>query len=190
MKIIRSRKAIVCALLAASLSSFAACAEASWFSDRAEARAKKETAIQTPALPRVEVAVVKRLTTVQQGISTTATLEALEEVIVKPKVTGRVENIAVGKNDEVDVGDTLVLLDSRDQEAEYNSLKAQVAVSKAELETSKVDLADAKRELDRYGRLRKSGYATQQEYDTRNTTYQAAVASKAKAEAQDRKSVV
>ncbi len=184
MKGIRSRKIVLCALLAAALSSLAASAEASWFSDRAEARAKKDAAVPAKQLPRVEVAVVKRRTAVQQGISTTATLEALEEVIVKPKVTGRVDNIAVEKSDLVDIGDVLVLLDSRDQEAEYNSLQAQVAVSKAELESSKVTLADAKREYDRYGRLRKSGYATQQEYDTRSTTYQAAVAAKAKAEAQ------
>ncbi len=183
MKRIRNSKFVLSALLAVILSGFATGAQASWFSDRAEAARKKEE-ILTSNLPRVEVAVVKRLTTVQQGISTTATLESLEEVVVKPKVTGRVESIAVAKGDRVEVGDTLVLLDSRDQEAEYNSLKAQVAVSKAELKSSNVTLADAKREYDRYSRLLKSGYATQQEYDTRSTTYQAAVASQAKAEAQ------
>ncbi len=183
MKRVRNRKFVLPALLAAVFLSLTASAEASWFSDRAEAARKKEE-IPTSNLPRVEVAVVKRLTSVQQGISTTATLESLEEVIVKPKVTGRVESIVVTKGDRVEVGDTLVLLDSRDQKAEYNSLKAQVAVSKAELKSSDVTLADAKREYDRYSRLLKSGYATQQEYDTRSTTYQAAVASQAKAEAQ------
>ncbi len=183
MKRIRKGKIVLLALLTAAFSSLAVSAQASWFSDRAEAARKKEE-IPTSNLPRVEVAVVKRLTSVQQGISTTATLESLEEVIVKPKVTGRVENIVVAKGDRVEVGDTLVHLDSRDQEAEYNSLKAQVAVSKAELKSSNVTLADAKREYDRYSRLLKSGYATQQEYDTRSTTYQAAVASQAKAEAQ------
>ncbi len=183
MKRIRKGKIVLLALLTAVLSSFAVSAQASWFSDRAEAARKKEE-VPTSNLPRVEVAVVKRLTTVQQGISTTATLESLEEVVVKPKVTGRVESIVVTKGDRVEDGDTLVVLDSRDQKAEYNSLSAQVAVSKAELKSSNVTLADAKREYDRYSRLLKSGYATQQEYDTRSTTYQAAVASQAKAEAQ------
>ena len=157
---------------------------AAWFGPRAEAPAKQPDAPVSAPRPRVEVAVVKRLSSVQQGINTTSTLQALEEVILNPKVTGRIDNLVVAKGDLVEAGDTLVVLDSRNQEAEYNSMQAQVAVSKAELSQSAVTLADAKRELDRYGRLRKSGYATQQEYDTRSTTYQAAVAANAKAAAQ------
>ena len=157
---------------------------AAWFGPRAEAPAKQPDAPVSAPRPRVEVADVKRLSSVQQGINTTSTLQALEEVILNPKVTGRIDNLVVAKGDLVEAGDTLVVLDSRNQEAEYNSMQAQVAVSKAELSQSAVTLADAKRELDRYGRLRKSGYATQQEYDTRSTTYQAAVAANAKAAAQ------
>ncbi len=145
---------------------------------------KKEAAAPAPAIPRVEVVVVKRLSGVQQGINTTSTLAALEEVIVNPKVTGRIRTIDVEKGAHVKAGDTLIKLDDRSQVAEYNSMKAQVAVSKAELAQSRVTLADAKRELDRYSRLRSSGYATQQEYDTRSTTYQAARAAEAKAAAQ------
>ena len=40
----------------------------------------------------------------------------------------------------------------------------------AEAEQSKAELEDAAREYERYGRLRKQGYATQQEYDSRATT--------------------
>ena len=134
-------------------------------------------------LPKVDVVVVKHISKLEQGINTTSTIAALEEVTLIPKVTGRVSNIAVDKGDFVEGGDTLVVLDSRTQEAEYDSLNAQVAVNKAELAQAKVSLADAKREFDRYSRLRKSGYATQQEYDTRSTTYQAAVAAEAKAAA-------
>lgn len=164
-----------CAALAVAL--FAAPASAALFS-------RPATAAPTPALPRVEVAVVKRLTSVSQGITTTSTLQPLEEVIVVPKVTARIDSIHVEKGDRVEAGEPLILLDSRSPAAEYNSIKAQVAVSKAEQAQAKVTLADAKRELDRYTRLRKSGYATQQEFDTRSTTYQAAVAAEAKAAAQ------
>lgn len=180
MKFAKLKVYLLPALLAAALSPLCGSAAAAWFGSRAEARAKQPVA----PLPRVEVAVVKRLSSVQQGITTTSTLQALEEVILNPKVTGRIDNLVVAKGDLVEAGDTLVVLDSRNQEAEYNSMQAQVAVSKAELSQSAVTLADAKRELDRYGRLRKSGYATQQEYDARSTTYQAAVAANAKAAAQ------
>ncbi|MBP3753145.1 MAG: efflux RND transporter periplasmic adaptor subunit [Pyramidobacter sp.] len=150
---------------------------------RAEAKSKTPPP-PAPTLPRVEVAVVKRLSTVHQGINTTSTLAALEEVIVNPKVTGRIQSIAAKKGAHVKKGDALIVLDSRTQTAEYNSMKAQVAVAKAELAQSKVSLANAQREYERYSRLRKSGYATQQEYDTRSTTHQAAKAAEAKAAAQ------
>ena len=148
------------------------------------ADAKTKTPPPAPALPRVEVAVVRRLSAVHQGITTTSTLTALEEVIVNPKVTGRIQTISAQKGAHVKAGDTLIVLDSRNQTAEYNSMKAQVAVAKADLAQSRVSLANATRELERYTRLRKSGYATQQEFDTRNTTHQAAKAAEAKAAAQ------
>lgn len=181
-------KYLLPALLAVLVTTACDSAQAAWFSTKkAQAKAQKETVTATQpkkALPRVEVAVVKRMSSLSQGITTTSTLEAYDEVIVNPKVTGRISNILAEKGDMVEAGDILIVLDSRSQEADYASLQAQVAVSKAEREQAKVSLADAKRELDRYGRLRKSGYATQQEYDTRSTTYQAAVAAEAKAGAQ------
>lgn len=181
-------KYLLPALLAVLLTTACDSAQAAWFSTKkAQAKAQKETVTATQpkkSLPRVEVAVVKRMSSLSQGINTTSTIEAYDEVIVNPKVTGRISNILAEKGDMVEAGDILIVLDSRSQEADYASLQAQVAVSKAEREQAKVSLADAKRELDRYGRLRKSGYATQQEYDTRSTTYQAAVAAEAKAGAQ------
>ena len=178
---LKKRTALLALLLAGVLSS-AGGAEASWFSTSAEAKANSKAA--AAPLPRVEVAAAKRQDKVEQGLSTTSTLKAFEEVVLIPKVTGRVENIVAEKGDYVMVGEILAVLDHRSQEAQYESLKAQVAVARAELAQSKVNLADAQREFDRYSRLRKSGYATQQEYDTRSTTYQAAKASCAKAEAQ------
>ena len=151
--------------------------------DKAEAatvEAKKEVV----AKPRVEVVVVKLRDKVETGISTTSTIEAIQEVHIIPKVVGRVDRILVKKGDIVNQGDVLVKLDAKSEQAQYNSLKAQVAVDKASHAQSKVSLADAKREYERYSRLLKTGYATQQEYDTRNTTYQAAQAATEQAAAQ------
>jgi len=169
-------------LLALALLTLAAPASAALFSK--DAKAKTQAPPPAPTLPRVEVAVVKRLSSVHQGIPTTSTLAALEEVLVNPKVTGRIQKIHAKEGDHVKAGDIIITLDSRTQTAEYNSMKAQVAVAKAELAQSKVSLANAQREYERYSRLRKSGYATQQEFDTRSTTYQAAKAAEAKAAAQ------
>lgn len=119
MKFAKVGKYLLPALLAAALPGPCGPAAAAWFGSRAEARAKQPAA----PLPRVEVAVVKRLSSVQQGINTTSTLQALEEVILNPKVTGRIDNLVVAKGDLVEAGDTLVVLDSRNQEAEYNSIQ-------------------------------------------------------------------
>ncbi|MGI6075651.1 MAG: efflux RND transporter periplasmic adaptor subunit [Pyramidobacter sp.] len=187
MKFFRARKLLILALSALAVA--ASCrAEAALFGMDGKKNAAQAAVMAEEArksrLPRVEVAVVSRLTRAEQGISTTSTLKPYEEVVVIPKVTGRIARRSVAKGDAVKSGDLLMVLDSRNQKAEYASLQAQVAVKKAELEQSKVTLADAKRELDRYGRLRKSGYATQQEYDTRSTAYRSALAAKAKAAAQ------
>ena len=177
-----NRKMVLPALLLISVFSFNSSAAAGWFGSAAEAKAKN--AASSAPLPRVEVAVARHQDKVEQGLSTTSTIKAFEEVVMISKVTARVENLVAEKGDYVMVGEILAVLEHRSEEAQYESLKAQVAVARAELAQSKVSLADAQREFDRYSRLRKSGYATQQEYDTRSTTYQAAKASCAKAEAQ------
>ena len=180
MNFLKNKSMVSAVLLFAVMS--AGTANASWFSDPAEAKAKAKT--PADPLPRVEVSMVRRQDKVEQGLSTTSTIAALEEVVVISKVTGRVENIVVEKGDYVEAGETLAILDHRAQEAQYESLRAQVAVATAQLAQSKVTMTDAKREFDRYSRLRKSGYATQQEYDARSTTYQAAKAAYASAQAQ------
>ena len=173
---------VLLALLALS----AVPANAALFGKKTETEAAQaaEAAAEAVAKPRVEVVVVKLRDKVETGIATTSTIEAIEEVYVIPKVTGRVEEILVKKGDAVKKGDVLARLDAKSEKAQYNSLKAQVAVNKAQHAQSKVSLADAKREYERYSRLLKTGYATQQEYDTRSTTYQAAQAAAEQAAAQ------
>ena len=96
------------ALLAFAAVTCAAPASAALFK-RADAKTKNAPA-PAPArsLPRVEVAVVKRLSSVQQGINTTSTIAALEEVIVNPKVTGRIQKIHAKEGDHVKAGDIII----------------------------------------------------------------------------------
>ena len=119
---------------------------------------------------RVEAAKAEYGARIEEGFTTTSTLKALEEVEINAKVTARVKSIRVKRGDSVKAGQLLIELDSGEPAAEYDSQKAQLAVSKAEAEQSKAELEDANREYKRYGRLRKQGYATQQEYDSRATT--------------------
>lgn len=137
-----------------------------------------------PVVTRVQVAMVERRDMVTSGYNTTSTLNALEEVELKPKVTGRLESLSVSTGDRVEVGQTLAVLDHRDQAAQVAALRAQVAVNRAQATEAQVQMDNAQREFERYRRLREEGYATQQEFDTRDTTYQAAKASYAQAQAQ------
>ena len=111
---------------------------------------------------RVEAAKAEYGARIEEGFTTTSTLKALEEVEINAKVTARVKSIRVKRGDRVKAGQLLIELDSGEPAAEYDSQKAQLAVSKAEAEQSKAELEDAAREYE--------GYATQQEYDSRATT--------------------
>ena len=141
-------------------------------------RPAQTAAVEEAAL--VETATVKRTALMQQGFSTTSTLTALEEVELIPKVSARVKTVRVKKGDRVAKGQVLVEFDAGDQTAQVASARAQISVNQAAADQSKAQLDDARREYERYGRLKKEGYATQQEYDTRLTSLKSAEADYAK----------
>ncbi len=173
------KKAILAAVALSCLGGAAPALAWAWLKDNTA-----QANVNAPVVTRVEVAMVERRDMVTTGYNTTSTLNALEEVELKPKVTGRLESLKVSTGDRVEVGQTLAVLDHRDQAAQVAALRAQVAVNRAQATEAKVQMDNAQRELDRYTRLRQEGYATQQEFDTRDTTFQAAKASYAQAQAQ------
>lgn len=130
-----------------------------------------------PVSVRVTAAPVERKAVLRQGFSASATLEAKESVVLLSKVAGRLKEMNVFQGEPVKKGDLVAVLDHRDQDAQVKSLEAQVNAAKAEAEQSRAQLQNAVKEMERYERLLKEGYATQQELDSRITTYQSSRAS-------------
>ncbi len=126
---------------------------------------------------RVAVVPAERRSLIRQSFSASATLEARENVVLLSKVSGRLSEMRVSQGDGVKKGDVVAVLDHRDQDAQVSALQAQVNAAKAEAEQAGAQLENATKEKERYERLRKEGYATQQELDSRIMTYQSARAS-------------
>ena len=132
---------------------------------------------QASSAVRVAAVLVERCPLIRQGFSASATLEARESVVLLPKVSGRLSEMRVSQGDGVKKGDVVAVLDHRDQDAQVSALQAQVNAAKAEAEQARAQLENATKEKERYERLRKEGYATQQDLDSRIMTYQSARAS-------------
>lgn len=126
---------------------------------------------------RITIVHVERRPVIRMGFSASATLEAKESVVLLSKVSGRLKEIRVSQGDVVKKGDIVAVLDHRDQDAQVKALEAQVNAAKAEAEQARAQLQSATKEKERYERLLKEGYSTQQELDSRITTYQSARAS-------------
>ena len=132
---------------------------------------------QVPSAIRVTLVSAERRSLIRQGFSASATLEARESVVLLSKVSGRLSEMRVSQGDGIKKGDVVAVLDHRDQDAQVSALQAQVNAAKAEAEQAGAQLENATKEKERYERLRKEGYATQQELDSRIMTYQSARAS-------------
>jgi len=105
-------------------------------------------------------------------------------VAVAPKVSGQVVEMLVTDNQKVKEGDLVAIIDPVDYQAKlaeisarYEStlLKQKNAKANFNAVTSQIELA--KKNLDRYTELYKSGAASKLEYDNAKTTYNNAQAS-------------
>ena len=149
----------------------------SFFCSPASAPSPEAPLEKTASAVRVAVVPVERRPLIRRGFSASATLEARESVVLLSKVSGRLSEMRVSQGDGIKKGDVVAVLDHRDQDAQVSALQAQVNAAKAEAEQARAQLENATKEKERYERLRKEGYATQQELDSRIMTYQSARAS-------------
>jgi RND family efflux transporter MFP subunit len=132
---------------------------------------EQQQANRTPTIPRVEVIEVSRRDIFRKGYKESSSLDPLEEVVIYPKVSARIAEIKVQEGDLVEKGQLLVELDHRDIDAQIASIKAQIAVSIASLESAKANYDNALKERDRYRRLVKEGFATTQQLDVKETAF-------------------
>lgn len=128
----------------------------------------KKTVVTTVAPKRVPV--------FYSGMQENGTIEAVEQVTVKSKVSGRLEQMLVHQGDRVEAGQTVALVEHKSIQARLESAKADLVVSQAQLAQAKVTLADAQKEADRYEKLFKDGYCTEQQLTQRRTTLRTAQA--------------
>ncbi len=125
----------------------------------------------------VKIETVKADKTVRESIVQNTSIDAVERVELLPRVTGRLEKLHVRQGDSVSKGQIIATLEHDQQDALIGSVRAQAASAKADTERAKAEMMNAKTTLDRYERLVKEGFSTQQQYDSVETAYSSARAS-------------
>jgi len=139
----------------------------------------------------VKVGVVRINTgKVAQAIWVTGEVRALNAVDVTPEVSGRLERLRlpggtlIEEGVSVSKGDTVAIIERDRYETAVRTAEAAVLVANAAFERAKVNLADARREKERWTRLVAEGAGTQQQLDQVVTTFQRAQAELDLAQAQ------
>ena len=96
------------------------------------------------------------------------TLEPRAEFVVAPKVSGRVERLAVNLADTVKRGQVVAELDNDEYIQAVTQAKADLEVTRAKLSEAKSALEIATRELERVRTLRGRGVASESQLDSSN----------------------
>jgi len=138
----------------------------------------KPAAQQETAGP-VKVGVVPvRVGKVSHTVWVTGEVRALYTVDVTPEVTGRLEHLRlpdgtlIEEGTNVRKGDVVAVIERDRYETAVHTAEAAVTVAKAAFERAKVNLADARREKDRWQRLVADEAGTQQQLDQVVTAFQ------------------
>jgi multidrug efflux system membrane fusion protein len=92
-------------------------------------------------------------------IDAVGTVQALNTVVVRAQVEGRLIELKFRDGQDVKKGDVLALLDARSYQAQYDQAVAKKAQDEAQLENARID-------LDRYTRLAAGNFGSRQQADT------------------------
>jgi RND family efflux transporter MFP subunit len=106
------------------------------------------------------------------------TLEAPAQIVVAPKIGGRVERMNVDMADPIERGQVVAVLDNDEYEQAVTQARAELAVARAMHVEAASSLEIAERELDRMQTLREKGVASESQLDVARAdhlTKQAAV---------------
>jgi len=117
-----------------------------------------------PHVAVVEVAEVERRA-LDLERSFSGALEAESELVVAPKVGGRIERLAVDLADPVQRGQAVAYLDDAEFAQAVKQAEAEVAVAEANLVQARNALEISRRENQRMVALRERGIASDSEYD-------------------------
>ena len=144
---------------------------------RREAIFSKTQNSNGPQPAAVKVEVVKADKVVRESIVQNTSIDAVDRVKILPRVTGRLEKLHVRQGETVKRGQLIATLEHDQQDALIGSVRAQAASAKADSERAKAEMMNARTNLDRYARLVKEGFSTQEQYDSVETAYTSARAS-------------
>ena len=128
--------------------------------DRSDSRKSGQTLRPVP----VEVAQIQRGPIALQR-TFSGELEALEEFVVAPKVSGRVERVFVNIADAVERGQIVAELDNDEYVQAVAQAQADLEVARAKLSEARSAVEIADREFKRTDSLLKRGVASDSEYD-------------------------
>jgi multidrug efflux system membrane fusion protein len=128
-------------------------------------------AAQTAQLPRPAPAVPVLVTAAERQslpvrLAAIGTAQPFASLSVKSRLDAQIAEVKVRDGQYVMAGDTLFLLDRRAAEAQARQMEAQLARDKAQL-------ANAKRDVERFAPLVAKDFVSHQQYDTAATTAQA-----------------
>jgi membrane fusion protein, multidrug efflux system len=151
-------------LLAASIS---VAGVAAWYVTREPATAALRPARGAAGVP-VTAGVVQSQDFAMY-LSGIGTAQAFNTVTVKPRVDGQLIKVAFTEGQEVKAGDVLAQIDPRPFEAQLAQAKAQKARDEAQL-------ANAKRDLERFSNLAAREFASRQSVDAQRTQVEALTA--------------
>ncbi len=116
---------------------------------------------QAPAIPVVVAAAERRSVPVRLDVI--GSVQPIASVSVKSRIDAQIAEVKVTDGQYVKAGDTIFLLDARAAEAQVHQMEAQLVRDKAQL-------ANAKRDVDRYAPLVAKEFVSHQQYDTAVTT--------------------
>ena len=114
-----------------------------------------------------EVVPVLTATLVRQDVPVTidavGTVQALNTVVVRAQVEGRLMELGFRDGQDVKKGDVLARIDPRTYQALYDQVVAKKAQDEAQLENARID-------LERYTRLAAGNFGSRQQADTQKAT--------------------
>ena len=118
----------------------------------------------TTAVPVVVAAATREPAPVR--LDAVGTAQAVASVAIKSRIDGQIAQVRIRDGQYVKTGDVLFLLDSRAAGSQVGQMEAQLARDRAQL-------ANAKRDVDRFAPLVAKDFVSRQQYDTATTTARA-----------------
>lgn len=164
----------------------AAAVAAGVYSKRENLFAAKSEVKAPPAAAIVKTEKAAADKTISDKIVQNMSVEAEKRVKVLPRVTGRLLSLSVKTGDRVRSGQQVGVLEHDQQDALILSAAAQAASARAESEKAKAQMQNAKTNVERYRRLEKEGFSTQQQLDAMETEYVSMTAAYSAARAKER----